>query len=58
MAALNHPNIAHLHDLRESDGVQFLAMDLVGGTTLADRLEKVPVLIQMCATIGLRDAES
>ncbi len=43
LAALNHPNIAHIHELQESDGVQFLVMELVGGETLADRIKKGPL---------------
>jgi serine/threonine-protein kinase len=43
LATLNHPNIAHIHDIQESNGVQYLVMELVGGTTLADRLKRGPL---------------
>src|SRR5262245_31410256 len=45
LAALNHPNIAHIHELQESDGVQFLVRELVGGMTLADRLKGGPLAL-------------
>ena len=46
LAALNHPHIAAIYGLEESDGTLALAMELVGGEDLADRLSKrgaVPV---------------
>jgi serine/threonine-protein kinase len=39
LAALNHPNIAHIHGLEESTGVAALVMELVDGPTLAEKLE-------------------
>lgn len=38
LAALNHPNIAVIHGLEESDGVSYLVLELVPGQTLAERL--------------------
>ena len=38
LAALNHPNIATIHGLEDSQGSQFLVMEVVEGGTLADRL--------------------
>jgi serine/threonine protein kinase/Flp pilus assembly protein TadD len=38
LAALNHPNIATIHGLEESDGALFLVMELVLGHTLAERV--------------------
>ena len=40
LAALNHPCIATLHGLEESEGRQFLVMELVEGETLAEQLAR------------------
>ena len=40
LAALNHPNIAHIHGLEKSDGTIALVMELVEGPTLAEVLEQ------------------
>jgi serine/threonine protein kinase/Tol biopolymer transport system component len=38
LAALNHPNIAHIHGFEDSTAVPALVMELVEGPTLADRI--------------------
>jgi serine/threonine protein kinase len=38
LAALNHPNIAHIHGLEKADGTVALMMELVEGATLSDRI--------------------
>ena len=42
LAALNHPNIAHIHGLEDSGDVRALVMELVDGPTLADILAGTP----------------
>ncbi|MFB3115049.1 MAG: protein kinase, partial [Nitrospirales bacterium] len=42
LASLNHPNIAAIYGLEEADGVRFLALELVPGETLAERVAKGP----------------
>ena len=33
-SALNHPNIVHIYDIAEADGVQFISMEYVPGKTV------------------------
>lgn len=42
-AALSHPNIAHIYDAGEVDGVSFLAMEYVEGRTLNLITESLPL---------------
>ena len=38
LAALNHPNICAIYGVEEADGIRFLILELVEGSTLADKL--------------------
>src|SRR3989475_2064881 len=39
-AALNHPNIATIHEISESDGVNFIAMEFIDGATLREKIHQ------------------
>src|SRR5713101_8116387 len=40
LASLNHPNIATIHGLEESNGTHYLVMELVPGETLRERVAR------------------
>src|SRR5215472_17481323 len=52
LASLNHPNIAGIHGLEESDGVYALVLELVEGPTLADRLARGPIRTEEALSIA------
>lgn len=57
LAALNHPNIAHIHGLEKSDGTIALVMELVEGPTLADRIAEGPIPLDEALPIARQIAE-
>ena len=45
LASLNHPNIATIYGFKKAEGVHFLALELVEGETLAERVATGPLLV-------------
>jgi serine/threonine protein kinase len=58
LASLNHPNIAAVYGLEESDGILSLVMEFVPGETLAERLEKARLDIDDALRISAQIAEA
>ncbi len=52
LASLNHPHIAAIHGLEESEGLRFLVLELIEGQTLASRLAAGPLPLGDALTIG------
>src|SRR5207244_6933798 len=39
-AALNHPHIAHIYEIGESEGIHFIAIEHIDGDTLRDKIHR------------------
>ena len=52
VAALNHPGIAAIYDLAESNGTTFLVLELIDGETLAERLRRGPLAVDEAVRIA------
>lgn len=58
LASLNHPNVAHIYGLEESNGTRALVMELVEGPTLAERIRQGPLPLDEALPIAKQIAEA
>ena len=58
LASLNHPHIAAIYGIEETDGVSGLILELVEGETLADRLKSGPIGYPESLAIASQIAEA
>src|SRR6516164_1971868 len=58
LASLNHPNIAAIYDLRETNGSWILILELIEGETLADRIARGPLPLEESLEIARHIGEA
>ena len=58
LSKLNHPNIAFIYDFDTHGGIDFLVMEYVAGTSLAERLEHGALSEKETASIGAQIAQA
>ncbi|HKZ53169.1 MAG TPA: protein kinase, partial [Candidatus Acidoferrales bacterium] len=58
LASLNHPNIAAIYGLEEDSGTHALALELVEGPTLAERIAHGPMPVDEALLIARQVAEA
>ena len=58
LASLNHPGIAAVYGLHEAEGVRFIAMELVRGEDLAQRLQRGPLALDDALDVALKVARA
>ncbi len=57
VAALNHPNIAAIHEIDEADGIAFIVMELVAGRTLREHVEDRPLQTDRLLDLAIQIAD-
>jgi Tol biopolymer transport system component/serine/threonine protein kinase len=57
-SALKHPNVTHIYEIGESEGLHFIAMEYVEGKTLAARISGRPLGTAEIVEIGLQVADA
>ncbi|MFB3133691.1 MAG: serine/threonine-protein kinase, partial [Rhodothermales bacterium] len=55
-AALNHPNIATVYEIDEAGGRTFIAMEFIGGETLASTIKQGPLKLSEAVEVALQVA--
>ena len=53
-SALNHPNICTIHGIEEFDSEHFIVMELLDGESLADRLHRGPLSVELLLKLGVQ----
>jgi len=58
LATLNHPNIAVIHGIEQSEQIHALVMELIEGETLKERLNREPMSVSEALECGKQIAEA
>jgi serine/threonine-protein kinase len=58
LAALNHPNIAHIYGVEDSNGIRALVLELVEGPTLGERIAQGAIALDEALPIARQIAEA
>ena len=57
-SALNHPHICTIHDIDESEGQTFIAMELLEGQTIKERIQRGPMKTDEMLDLAIQIADA
>ena len=57
-SALNHPNVAHIYEIGQLEGIVYIAMEYVEGVTLEARLAKGPMPVDETIDVAMQLADA
>jgi eukaryotic-like serine/threonine-protein kinase len=57
-SALNHPNVAMVHDVGDSEGVRFIVMEYVDGQTLAEKIAEHALSVADVVDVAIQVADA
>src|SRR3954447_11084438 len=57
-SALNHPNIVHIYDIASDNGIDYIAMELIEGRTLADLIGERVLRTDQVLKYGVQVADA
>src|SRR5437588_2403010 len=58
ISSLNHPNICTLYDVGETNGTEYLVLELLEGESLAERLQRGPLPPERVVEYGIQIADA
>jgi len=57
-SALNHPNICTIYAIEECDGHSFIAMELLEGESLSEKIQGIPLPLDKVLDLGIQITEA
>jgi len=57
-AAINHPNICTVYEIGEHDGSPYIAMELLNGETLKDKIHHSPFALELILELAIQIADA
>jgi serine/threonine protein kinase/Tfp pilus assembly protein PilF len=57
-SALNHPNILTIHEIDQTDSINFIATEFIDGETLRDRMRKAPMKLGEVLDVAIQAASA